>query len=989
MNKCLVALWLVLFPLWALAGSAVGGSSLNLTPPASDYSVVFLGNLFGVVDGVLHGTGSQIMGAIFTVFNAAVLALGGIIIMYTLIVGTMNTAHEGEMLGHKWSSIWIPVRSTAGLALLIPKASGYCLMQIFVMWVVVQGVGAADKVWNAALDYLNRGGIIIQASISNPAATASNNGYNIPKGAANILVSEVCMLAVQKKLESVRKDYLALANDTPALGPCGPNKATNGMAGFCNTPVPDLLATVDAVAFQSADNGINTTAKLLTMPVPYFDGMSASPYAFLKGICGSISWNTLGVVTKAPTQDNAATGYQVSADVVSQYEAISLTRASAVQQMYMDYQFLAQAMVNNDPLIVPPSNETKTQAWPKQANNSFGAINSFGVAYSQSTSRPCEANTTDCTLWQGGFDSQNKSTTSLFNGTEFQGGMADYYGVMLPTLNYLSKYASLNAANDARAFIANAKSQGWLSAGSYFFDLAALNRADLSASDPSDKNSGIEQSAGGIADIVDDDQCATSDYATLCTWLTPSVLNKSVEEIKALIGDTTSLFPPRGVAVTGSNASTVSGFITNSMAIKLPGQPSIRGPRLSVKLIPDLAKANTNLSFDIKPACGKVKMLGCIGRAIMSGLFNMIKTISSIFTNMIAVWINNIIIILVSIPLASMQGSFLTGIEFLTKNPSANPIVVLAQMGVHYVNEPANLYVSMISQVLVAYQMPVVGFVLGPIVTLVLALASPLIVPWLGIMMTVGFLTAFYIPFLPYMLFTFGVIAWLTAVIEAMAAAPIVALSITHPEGEGILGNKGETALMILMNVFLRPSMMIIGYIAAIALSYVSVWIINSGFSRVLAFIQNGNMYNGWAGLYVFFFSILIYTTIYLTVVQKAFNLIYILPDQVLRWIGAQPEHSGSDSAAWVGDIKGQVEKGGTESDKGQSGINEKTFGKATGMVQDVLDKKGGGSTSVGASGSGGGGAGGGGAGGGGAGGGGAGGGGAAGGLPPIPPGAM
>jgi defect-in-organelle-trafficking protein DotA len=88
---------LMLFPMLAAADS-----SLNFTPPSTDYSVIFLGNLFGVVDGVLHGTGSQIMGAMFGVFNAAVLALGGIVVMYTLIVGTMNTAHEGQMLGQKW-----------------------------------------------------------------------------------------------------------------------------------------------------------------------------------------------------------------------------------------------------------------------------------------------------------------------------------------------------------------------------------------------------------------------------------------------------------------------------------------------------------------------------------------------------------------------------------------------------------------------------------------------------------------------------------------------------------------------------------------------------------------------------------------------------------------------------------------------------------------------------------------------------------------------
>ena len=106
MNKLLVTLLLLLCPGLVLADSS---GSLSFAPPASDFSVVFLSNLFGVVDGVLSGTGSQIMGSMFAVFNAAVLALGGIIIMYTLLVATMNTAHEGQMLGQKWSSIWIPI----------------------------------------------------------------------------------------------------------------------------------------------------------------------------------------------------------------------------------------------------------------------------------------------------------------------------------------------------------------------------------------------------------------------------------------------------------------------------------------------------------------------------------------------------------------------------------------------------------------------------------------------------------------------------------------------------------------------------------------------------------------------------------------------------------------------------------------------------------------------------------------------------------------
>ena len=198
-----------------LAQAADG--SLSFTPPAGDYSVIFLGDLFGVVDGVLHGTGSQIMGNMFGVFNAAVLALGGIIITYTLMVSTMNTAHEGQMLGQKWSSIWIPVRSTMGLALLIPKASGYCLMQVFVMWVVLQGVGAADKIWNAALDYLNRGGVIVQAETDTSQTMAAEKTTGLANGAQDLLAAQTCMLGVETLLREKREQDLKQKQNAQSL----------------------------------------------------------------------------------------------------------------------------------------------------------------------------------------------------------------------------------------------------------------------------------------------------------------------------------------------------------------------------------------------------------------------------------------------------------------------------------------------------------------------------------------------------------------------------------------------------------------------------------------------------------------------------------------------------------------------------------------------------------------------------------------------------
>jgi len=123
-KQCSTLLLLLLVPSLGFA------DALSFQPPTTDVSVIFLSNIFGIVDGVLSGTGSQIVGQMFSVFNSALVALAGIIVLYVVLVSTMNTAQEGEMLGRKWSSTWIPLRLVFGIGLLIPKSTGYCIMQV-------------------------------------------------------------------------------------------------------------------------------------------------------------------------------------------------------------------------------------------------------------------------------------------------------------------------------------------------------------------------------------------------------------------------------------------------------------------------------------------------------------------------------------------------------------------------------------------------------------------------------------------------------------------------------------------------------------------------------------------------------------------------------------------------------------------------------------------------------------------------------------------
>lgn len=122
-----------------------------------------------------------------TILNSAVLLVGGILAAYTLIAGTMSTAHDGEMLGKKWSSMWLPVRTALGTAMILPAAGGFCAAQVMVLWLITQGVGLANSLWNQYASNPSDGAVI----------TTSASFQQLDSIAKNAFLSNVCMIKAQ------------------------------------------------------------------------------------------------------------------------------------------------------------------------------------------------------------------------------------------------------------------------------------------------------------------------------------------------------------------------------------------------------------------------------------------------------------------------------------------------------------------------------------------------------------------------------------------------------------------------------------------------------------------------------------------------------------------------------------------------------------------------------------------------------------------------
>ena len=276
--------------------------ALNFTPPKSDLSIKLLEQIFGTVDGVLFGTGSQILGAMFSIFNTAVLALGGIVLMYILLVSTLNTAQSGEMLGKKWDSMWIPLRSTLSIALLLPKASGYCTIQVFIMWIIVQGAGAGDRVWEAALGYLARGGVLVADPVD-PLTKAQKKGKTEDKVkvASAMLNNLVCMAGLQNSLQELRTFVLDQGGEDPGI-------------------VPDFLSRVDIVGREATAAATPNIKREVVFPPK-----DIGNYFEFTGICGKLSWAALN---QKKLRKNLATGDQ---GLVQQAQR---ARAVGIQEMY-------------------------------------------------------------------------------------------------------------------------------------------------------------------------------------------------------------------------------------------------------------------------------------------------------------------------------------------------------------------------------------------------------------------------------------------------------------------------------------------------------------------------------------------------------------------------------------------------------------------------------------------------------------------------------
>lgn len=167
--------------------------------------------------------------------------------------------------------------------------------------------------------------------------------------------------------------------------------------------------------------------------------------------------------------------------------------------------------------------------------------------------------------------------------------------------------------------------------------------------------------------------------------------------------------------------------------------------------------------------------------------------------------------------------------------------------------------------------------------------------------LTAGVVLYYVIPILPFVFFFFAVSGWVKGLFEAMVGVPLWALAHLRIDGEGLPGDAASSGYFLIFEIFIRPILIVFGLIASMLIFGMQVRLLNVIWDLVLDNVGGATgelqaVEDSGDGMTYFsmsrgqidqFFFTIIYTIIVYMMATASFKLIDMVPDNIMRWMGA------------------------------------------------------------------------------------------------------
>jgi conjugal transfer/type IV secretion protein DotA/TraY len=180
------------------------------------------------------------------------------------------------------------------------------------------------------------------------------------------------------------------------------------------------------------------------------------------------------------------------------------------------------------------------------------------------------------------------------------------------------------------------------------------------------------------------------------------------------------------------------------------------------------------------------------------------------------------------------------------------------------------------------------GFFKGFVVTLVSKIGA-MLTGLAAALIIGGASLAFYLPLVPFIMYTLAVIGVYILILESLIAAPLWAAAIAMPQGEGMLGDHGKQGFLLFAGVLFRPALLVAGFFFAwLLMAAIGPWVLG-GVKVGLVAITEGST----TGIISILAMLFITGVVMITISHKVFGLITWLPNNVMRWMGQQMSDLG------------------------------------------------------------------------------------------------
>ncbi len=203
-----------------------------------------------------------------------------------------------------------------------------------------------------------------------------------------------------------------------------------------------------------------------------------------------------------------------------------------------------------------------------------------------------------------------------------------------------------------------------------------------------------------------------------------------------------------------------------------------------------------------------------------------------------------------------------------------------------------------------------------------------------------GLVLLYYVPLIPFILWTFGVVAYLIIIIESLIAAPLWAASHALPRGDGFVSDQARQGYSLLLNLAIRPPIMVLGLMAGgVLMLIVTPFVIKSFEIYAVALVTNRMEVTGFI-TYVILTVVLVLFVV--GVIQKTHSLIWEAGDRVIQWVTSTGRSTNDISdernlALMVGQAKSST---GEVVGKGSAAANAARAAKQTSQAKTATDNQ-------------------------------------------------